>query len=106
MGSILAKVRQKPDDVKPFKVVLSTGVPLNQRFTYSVHLTPGGTLNIEGSGAYWAGQLDAVWNTTPLYFKAGVYTLDNTGYPTEGGQATFYRLEAKHLPPNSPIAPL
>jgi hypothetical protein len=31
-----------------------------------------------------------------LYFKAGVYALDNAGYKNEGGQVTFYKLEAKH----------
>ena len=106
VGTLVAKIRQKPKDPYPFKVVLATGVPLDQRFTYSIHLTPNGTLSITGYGANWSGRLDPVWKTTPLYFKAGVYTLDNIGYTTEGGQATFYGIEAKHLPPKSKPSPL
>ena len=106
MGAVVAKIRKQPRDRYPFKVVLATGLPLDQRFTYSIHLTPSGTLSISSYGAHWAGRLDAVWRTTPLYFKAGVYTLDNTGYTNEGGQATFYRIEAKHLPPKSKPSPI
>lgn len=98
VGRVVAKIRQKPDDEFPFNAVVMEGVPLDQRFTYSVHLTPAGTLSINSYGGQWVGQLDSVWKTKPLYFKAGVYAQDNTGYATEGGKATFYRLEVLHQP--------
>ncbi|MHA6492555.1 polysaccharide lyase family 7 protein [Pseudomonas borbori] len=106
VGRIVAKIRNKPDDKLPFKVTLIEGVPMNQRFTYSIHLTPAGTLSINSYGGHWVGQLDSVWKSKPMYFKAGVYIQDNTGYASEGGRATFYRLEAAHLPLKSKPSPL
>jgi hypothetical protein len=38
-----------------------------------------------------------LWKDTPLYFKAGAYTQDNTGNSLEGGKVAFYSLETHHL---------
>lgn len=103
VGRIVAKIRNKPDDEFPFNAVIMEGVPLDQRFTYSVHLTAAGNLSVTSLGGKWQGRLDPVWKAKPLYFKAGVYAQDNTGYVGEGGKATFYRLEVLHQPPK-PVA--
>jgi hypothetical protein len=46
--------------------------------------------------ANWSSPISATWRDKPLYFKAGVYTQDNTGYTSEGRKATFYKLDINH----------
>ena len=75
-----------------------SGVPLNQRFIYSIHLTPKGTLSVNVNSTKWTTKLDSAWATKLLYFKAGVYTQDNTGYETEAGAAIFDKLQIEHRP--------
>ena len=96
-GNIVAKVRMNPSDASGQVITIASGVPMNQRFTYYIHLTPNGTLSITSYGHNWNARISSDWAVKPLYFKAGVYTQDNTGYETEAGQATFDRLEIKHL---------
>lgn len=100
-GNIVAKVRMSPD--APIQVItIASGIPLDQRFTYNIHLTPAGTLGITiNSSLYetprsWKARMDSSWAPRELYFKAGVYTQDNTGYETEAGSATFYKLDIEH----------
>lgn len=94
-GNIVAKFRRGPDsEIEVINV--ASGVPLNQRFAYSIHLTPAGNLTVNASDYAWGAKLDAAWKDKLLYFKAGVYTQDNTGYATEGGAATFYKLLISH----------
>lgn len=102
-GNIVAKVRMSPG--APIQAIsIASGIPLDQRFTYNVHLTPAGTLSITiNSSLYespfnWKARMDSSWAPKALYFKAGVYTLDNTGYETEAGRATFYKLGIEHRP--------
>ena len=40
--------------------------------------------------------MSATWRDKPLYFKAGVYVQDNTGYTSEGGKVTFSKLDIDH----------
>lgn len=94
-GNIVAKFRLTPS-AEPEVIQIATGVKLKQRFTYTIHLTPAGNLTVNAADMQWGSQLDATWNGKQLYFKAGVYTQDNTGYATEGGAATFYKLQASH----------
>jgi hypothetical protein len=96
LGNIVAKLRPTPDQDEPTVIQITSGVPLNTRFTYSIHLTPTGNLLVSAANAQWSYKLDPGWKAKDLYFKAGVYTQDNTGYPTEGGQVTFYKLTAEH----------
>ncbi|WP_263263279.1 polysaccharide lyase family 7 protein [Pseudomonas sp. RIT-PI-S] len=96
LGNIVAKLRPTPDQDEPTVINIASGVPLSTRFTYTIHLTPGGLLLVSAANAQWNYKLDPAWKTKDLYFKAGVYTQDNTGYATEGGQVTFYRLVAEH----------
>ena len=97
-GNIVAKVRMHPDDASGHVITIASGVPLNQRFTYHVHLTPAGTLSISAYGRNWKSRIDSDWAVKPLYFKAGVYPQDNSGYETEAGSATFYKLDIEHRP--------
>jgi hypothetical protein len=94
-GNIVAKFRRSPD-AEIEVISIATGVPLNERFSYSIHLTPAGNLTVNASDYVWTAKLDAGWKDKLLYFKAGVYTQDNTGYATEGGAATFYKLTINH----------
>lgn len=98
LGNIVAKLRPTPDQDEPMVIIIASGVPMATRFTYTIHLTPGGQLLVNAASAQWSYKLDPGWKTKDLYFKAGVYTQDNTGYATEGGQVTFYKLTAEHNP--------
>lgn len=96
-GNIVAKYRPAPGtDDQP--VTIAQGVALNQRINYTIHLDPSGTLSVEANGKKWSTQLNSGWQSKSLYFKAGVYTQDNSGYETEAGATTFYDLKAEHRP--------
>lgn len=97
-ANIVAKVRVSPLDEDGQVITVLSGMKLDQRFTYTIHLTPKGSLSVTVNGAQWATRLDPAWAPKPLYFKAGVYTQDNLGYETEAGAATFYVLKIDHLP--------
>lgn len=95
-GNIVAKVRPTPGQTEPTVITVATGVPMNQKFAYTIRLTPGGTLYVAAANFSWQQKIDSAWKTKPMYFKAGVYTQDNTGYATEGGKVTFYKLDVQH----------
>ncbi|VVN40630.1 Alginate lyase [Pseudomonas fluorescens] len=95
-GNIVAKVRMRPDDEEGLVITIATGVPLNRNFSYQIHLSPQGALGISAAGYNWRTTVDPTWKTQPLYFKAGAYVQDNTGYPTEGAKVTFRMLEIHH----------
>ncbi|MCM2463548.1 polysaccharide lyase family 7 protein [Pseudomonas sp. CG7] len=95
-GNIVAKVRLRPDDATGQVITIATGVTLNRSFSYMIHLSPKGALGITAAGYNWRTTVDPSWKVKPLYFKAGVYVQDNTGYVTEGGKVTFSLLEIKH----------
>lgn len=94
-GNIVVKFRRAPG-VEPEVIIIAEQVPMNQRFTYTIHLTPNGNLTVNAFDHAWTAALDSSWSTRLLYFKAGVYIQDNTGYTTEGGAATFYKLTIAH----------
>ncbi|MGY4534001.1 hypothetical protein ACVW0Y_003139 [Pseudomonas sp. TE3786] len=95
-ATVVAKVRSTPLDEEGQVITVLSGIPLNQRFTYTLHLTPKGSLVINVNNAQWSTVVDPSWAPKPLYFKAGVYTQDNQGYETEAGAATFYVLKIDH----------
>ncbi len=96
-GNIVAKVRMRPDDETGQVLTIATGIKLNQSFSYLIHLSPAGVLTINGAGYQWSSPVSSTWSDKPLYFKAGVYVQDNTGYPTEGGTVTFSLLDIDHI---------
>ncbi|PXX73206.1 Alginate lyase [Pseudomonas sp. LAMO17WK12:I10] len=97
-GNIVAKVRMHPDDIDSRVIIVAENVPLDREFSYLIHLSPGGALGVSAAGYQWDTQLSSTWRDKPLYFKAGVYVQDNTGYTTEGGKVTFYKLDIDHNP--------
>jgi hypothetical protein len=101
LGNIVAKLRPTPDQDEPTVIQIASSVPLSTQFNYTIHLTPGGSLVVNAANTQWSRELDPTWKTKDLYFKAGVYTQDNTGYATEGGRVTFYNLTAEHAAPAS-----
>ena len=95
-GNIVAKVRMHPDDDTARVITIATGIKLDREFSYLIHLSPGGALGISAAGYQWDTDISAMWRDKPLYFKAGVYVQDNTGYTSEGGEATFSKLDIDH----------
>ncbi|MBT2342410.1 MULTISPECIES: polysaccharide lyase family 7 protein [Pseudomonas] len=95
-GNIVAKVRMHPEDADGQVIIVATGIKLNQPFSYLIHLDKAGVLTVNGAGYQWSSALNTAWANKQLYFKAGVYVQDNTGYVTEGGQVTFSLLNIAH----------
>ncbi|MEQ7919684.1 polysaccharide lyase family 7 protein [Xanthomonas sp. WHRI 1810A] len=95
-GNIVAKVRMHPDDKTSRVITIAEGVQLNETFNYIIRLSPGGMLNVTAHDQNWHQRISAQWSDKPLYFKAGVYTQDHTGYTSEGGKATFFNLDIDH----------
>lgn len=100
-GNIVAIYRLAPG-ADTVSTTIFTGVALGQNFTYSIRLTPSGTLAIavktSTSSTYkWTGKLDSAWAAQTLYFKAGAYVQDNAGDTTEAGAVSFSTLIIEHL---------
>jgi hypothetical protein len=95
-GNIVAKVRMRPDDSKGRVITVATGVKLDRAFSYRIHLDRTGDLGITAAGNSWYTTVGSAWRVKPLYFKAGVYVQDNSGYTSEGGKVTFSKLDIDH----------
>lgn len=95
-GNIVAKIRMHPDDDSARIITLATGVKLDREFSYLIHLSPRGELGISAAGYQWDTDISKTWSVKPLYFKAGAYVQDNTGYTSEGGKVTFSKLDIDH----------
>jgi len=95
-GNIVAKLRPSPGQEDPDVITIATGVPMNKNMNYVIHLTKTGVLSVTAANVVWTINIDSDWKTKPMYFKAGVYVQDNTGYATEGGSTTFSKLQIVH----------
>lgn len=100
-GNVVIAFRGHPDSADSTKIVLSSNVRLNQDFSYEVQLSKSGKLTIglvEPGGAVktWSASVNKAWASYGLYFKAGVYTLDNSGNETNAGAAVFTDLQVEH----------
>lgn len=95
-GNIVAKVRMRPDDKEGRVINIAQNVKLDREFSYQIHLGRSGHLSVAAAGYQWDTQIGAAWRDKPLYFKAGVYVQDNSGYKSEGGKATFSKLDIDH----------
>ena len=95
-GNIVAKVRMRPDEGESRVVIVASNVPLEKSFTYVINLNKAGLLSVYAADSEWNERIGAAWGSKPLYFKAGVYVQDNTGYTSEGGQVTFSKLDIDH----------
>lgn len=97
-GNVIANYRLKPGS-EDITIVIAKGIELGRKFSYEVRFSSAGYLNVSSQGYSWGKQISASWKNKPLYFKAGAYTLDNTGYKNEGAQVTFSLLEVAHTKP-------
>jgi hypothetical protein len=95
-GNLVIKVRTSPSQDESTVIQLASGVKLNTAFDYTIHLDKAGTLTLDAAGYHWSKKLSSDWKTKNLYFKAGMYVQDNSGYTSEGGKATFTKLEISH----------
>lgn len=97
VGYVDLTLRDKPYDDKSPIVMSYKSMPLDTRFDYSVNLSREGMLRVNIAGLEHSEKIDSAWAKKQLYFKTGVYTLDNSGPSTEGGKATFYKLNVGHI---------
>ncbi|MWV13085.1 polysaccharide lyase family 7 protein [Pseudomonas sp. R-28-1W-6] len=100
-GNIVAIYRLKPG-IDTTSVTVFRDVPLNQSFSYTIRLTPSGTLVVNvktpsSTTSKWTAKLDPSWATQNLYFKAGSYVQDNLGDASEAGAVNFTNLLIEHL---------
>jgi hypothetical protein len=94
-GNIEALVRLDPD-TDAVNIPIAQDIKLNQRFTYGIYLSSKGVLKVIANGQRWESKISPKWNDYTQYFKAGAYVQDNSGYATEGGRVTFYKLAISH----------
>lgn len=98
-GNVDITYRTKPGDAQSPIVYTRTNMPLGQAFNYSMRINDEGEVIMMINGQGVKTKLNGNWKPYQFYFKAGNYTLDNTGYASEGGKVTYYALKATH--PNS-----
>ncbi|UFH48370.1 polysaccharide lyase family 7 protein [Pseudomonas sp. KNUC1026] len=95
-GKIVAKLRRTPSEKHAQVITVAEDVPMNTRFNYMIHLGTRGDLSVTARNKGYSTKIGSAWKNETLYFKAGVYTQDNTGYSSEGGQVLFSQLKAVH----------
>jgi len=100
-GNVVISFRGNPASENSTKILLSSRIKMNQEFSYEVFLAKNGRLTIglvepDGTFRSWSGVLNSAWASHGLYFKAGVYTLDNSGNETSAGAAVFSNLQVEH----------
>jgi hypothetical protein len=102
-GCIYAQIRTTPAQSSFLKIVnLAKNIPLNTIFKYNIMLLRDGTLTITANNLSTIIKLNTStnntigWGTQQLYFKAGVYNLENSTSNTQGGAASFYSLQVAH----------
>jgi hypothetical protein len=95
-GNVDITYRVKPGDSKSPIAYTRTQVPLGQAFNYSIRMTSAGEVIMLINGQGVKTRLHGNWQPYEFFFKAGNYTLDNTGYAREGGRVIYYALRATH----------
>ena len=95
-GNVDITYRTKPGDSKSPIVYTRTKMALGQAFNYSMRVDDSGQVIMMINGQGVKTKLHGNWKAYQFYFKAGNYTLDNTGYASEGGRVTYYALNATH----------
>jgi hypothetical protein len=98
VGRVSLALRHKPTDSASPLVMTYAGMPLNYPFSYSIEVSPSGWLKVDIAGMVYQGQIDPSWKDHHFYYKAGMYTLDNTGLDSEGGRVGFEALGITHTP--------
>lgn len=103
-GCIYEQVRTIPgSDTFLKRVTLVKNIPLNQIVIYKVNLLKDGTLTVTVNDVSTVIKVNTSknntvgWGMQNLYFKAGVYNLDNGTSNTIGGGDSFYSLQVAHV---------
>lgn len=106
-GNVVAVVIDDPDpeSSRPHqRITVASGIPLNQTFSYKVDISGNGrkpdsqarlTFTVN-NGTPVSTYVDPLWDTVPLYFKAGSYPQDHDGDDSEVGRVKFYQIAASH----------
>ncbi|UZE25746.1 polysaccharide lyase family 7 protein [Pseudomonas sp. B21-056] len=97
VGNLDVEYRVKPKDAKSPVMFTVPNVALNKVFTYSLQMDKQGKVTVMINNLGKQVKLDPSWYGYNFYFKAGVYTLDNVGYASEGGKVTYTKLDVSHL---------
>jgi hypothetical protein len=102
-GCIYGQVRTIPGTDKFLKIVnLAKNIPLNQIFIYRFSMLKDGTLTVSVNDVSTTIKVNTSknntigWGMQNLYFKAGVYNIDNGTSSTTGGGDSFYSLKLAH----------
>lgn len=102
-SKIVLGLREDFNQKDPVDTVLLEGVPLNAKWSYSIHVTRTGMIatQIKYDGKTYNNTfaLKPTWADAKLYFKAGVYNqedpVETTG-PDEGSRAQFHAFSIRH----------
>lgn len=80
---------------------LAPSIDIGEKFSYQIDAR-GDTLNViiyaDGDVYTSTTQINSVWQTDTLYFKAGVYLGVDESTSTGAGQVSFYALDMSHTP--------
>ena len=102
-GKIIVGFRAMYPQATPVDYTVLEDVPLNTRWTYSIHIVKAGSVSVVVTQGTRVGKLelkfDPSWLTRKLYFKAGVYNQEDptdTTTADEGSKATFHKLVIRH----------
>lgn len=95
-GYVYLELRKKPGDKSSPTVMTYKGMPLDAPFRYEIDLAKSGELRVDINGLVHKDKIDSAWAKKRLYFKAGVYALDNKGSSSEGGRVEFHKLWVSH----------
>jgi hypothetical protein len=101
VGRLELLLRKRPGDADVQNILLTEHIQLNERFSYTLRITPSGKLGVsvqssQGDHGSFYQQLSGYWSKQQLNFKAGAYIQDNYGPPNEGGRVTFYHVNTQH----------
>lgn len=100
---VTASFRAVYNQVNPVNYKIVTNTPVDQRFTYSIHVSRNGNLSIvisvNGVKETLSLQIDDSWRPRLLYFKAGTYIQEDATEdtkPDEGSTILFDKLSIRH----------
>lgn len=96
VGNVDITWRTKPGDDKSPIIYTYKNVPLGQPFTYNIQMDKAGKVTATVNGVVTQVTLNSKWQKYSFFFKAGNYTLDHSGYASEGGRVTYHELQTKH----------
>jgi hypothetical protein len=91
-GSVVAHIQNSATASGGTEYTLATGIPLGQKFSYTIHPKPNLTVDITVNGKTSTFTVPSGFASEVLYFKAGDYLQVAGTSSTDGGQVAFYSL--------------